>query len=108
MLSMSQLHVMLVHAADDVAQIIMETVEHLGHECDLVSDGAAVLKRVQQRQYDLIIMDAHPPGIADGLELVQQIRAIDSEVSPADLRRGSGRQPVVSHTRPRVGAVWGG
>ena len=101
-LSLSQLSVLLVHGPGENADTIKETVGRLGHECDLVTDGSAVVARIHQRQYDLIIMDAHPPGVSSGLQLVQQIRAIDSDVriSPALLLADAPLSPT--HRRRRV------
>ena len=79
-LSLTTLHVLLVHADDSTAQAIRETVTRQDHSCDLVSDSGKVLELVRQKHYDLIIVEAHPPGALDGLALVAQIRTVGGEV----------------------------
>ena len=44
----------------------------LGYEADVVLDGAAVLQALDQRRYDVILMDVHMPGV-DGLSATRAI-----------------------------------
>ncbi len=45
----------------------------LGCECDMVSDGLQVLERLQQRSYDVILMDCQMPEL-DGVMATHRIR----------------------------------
>ena len=51
----------------------------LGYVVDLAEDGAAGLRKVQQKQYDLILMDLMMPGIG-GLDLIKKVHDIDAEI----------------------------
>ena len=53
--------------------VIRRMLEKLGHAVDLVNDGDTAVRRVQERDYSLVLMDVHMPGI-DGLQATQQIR----------------------------------
>jgi len=50
-----------------------------GYAVDLAEDGAAGLEKVQQKQYDLILMDLMMPGIG-GLDLIKKVHDLDPEI----------------------------
>ncbi|MDP2916001.1 MAG: response regulator [Candidatus Aminicenantes bacterium] len=51
----------------------------LNYAVDLAEDGAVGLRKVQQKQYDLILMDLMMPGIG-GLDLIKKVHDIDAEI----------------------------
>jgi CheY-like chemotaxis protein len=50
----------------------------LGYEADLVANGAEALRAVEQRNYDIILMDCHMPEV-DGYEATRRIRTREGQ-----------------------------
>jgi CheY-like chemotaxis protein len=63
-------------------------LEQLGHSCDVVEDGAEVVRLVQCLPYDLVLMDIQMPGM-DGVAAARAIRALPEPL---------GRIPIVALT----------
>ena len=61
-----------------VREAMQRLLEHDGYEVEAFSDGQSVLKRLQERTFDLVITDFSMPGMS-GDELVTRIR----ELSPS-------------------------
>ncbi|WP_447874363.1 response regulator [Serratia fonticola] len=55
-------------------QLAINFIRKLGHTCDVVGNGKLALQKLQQDQYDLVLMDLQMPEM-DGLEAVQHLRA---------------------------------
>ncbi len=66
----------LVAEDNAVNQILIRALlEQLGHDCDVVADGAEALRQVQATAYDLVLMDVQMPAL-DGLAATRAIRAL--------------------------------
>ncbi len=79
--------VLLVEDNEINQQVAAELLMDAGLTVDVVGNGQAALDRVQQRHYDLVLMDLHMP-VMDGLTATRAIRALP----------GLGDLPVVAMT----------
>ena len=59
--------------------VITRYLQKLGHTCSLASDGIEALKKHQEDNFDLILMDVHMPGL-DGISATRQIREIGGQL----------------------------
>jgi CheY-like chemotaxis protein len=67
----------LIAEDNEVNQVLISMVmEKLGYCHTLVSNGKEAIESVQQRQYDLILMDMQMP-VVDGLDATKIIRGLD-------------------------------
>ncbi|MEM8570419.1 MAG: response regulator [Pseudomonadota bacterium] len=68
--------------ADDNAEYLSffcEAVEQLGHSCDAVEDGNAVLDRMAKGKYDILFLDLIMPG-RGAISTLHAVRELDQTV----------------------------
>jgi two-component system sensor histidine kinase/response regulator len=74
------LRVLLVEDDDANREIESLMLQHLGHEVDVVADGAAALTALAASSYDAVLMDCHMP-VLDGFEATAAIRNAEGDAS---------------------------
>ena len=77
--NMQQRSVLIVEDEADIANLLALHVADLGVDSEVIADGAQAWSRLQQREFDLLILDLRLPGI-DGVELCRRLRAAGNKV----------------------------
>lgn len=70
---MDMLRILIVEDEKPIAELIRISLTGAGYECTCVHDGLAAADRIEQTQFDLVLLDVMLPG-ADGFELMEYIR----------------------------------
>jgi PAS domain S-box-containing protein len=66
--------ILIVDDEPDVADSLAEMLEILGHDVDLADSGAAALRRIADKDYDVILTDLRMPNV-DGMTLYRKLEA---------------------------------
>jgi DNA-binding response OmpR family regulator len=71
---MGALRVLLVDDEVEFVTTIEERLRLRGIDAEAVTSGADAVRRLEEREFDVIVVDMKMPGM-DGLELLRQIKA---------------------------------
>jgi DNA-binding response OmpR family regulator len=69
------MHILVCDDEKLIRDLIKEYVENEGYTCDEATDGEEAVELVEEKDYDLIIMDIMMPGM-DGMSAVKEIKQI--------------------------------
>jgi CheY-like chemotaxis protein len=87
---------LLLAEDNEVNQIVAsEILQKAGFVVDVVPDGSAAVRAVQEKQYDLVLMDCHMP-VMDGFRAASEIRKAESEQIASGGK--GGRLPIIALT----------
>ena len=71
--------ILVVDDEPSIVDTVATVLRYEGFTVDEASDGRQALSKVQERRFDLVILDVMMPGI-DGLEVTRRMRADGIEV----------------------------
>lgn len=66
--------ILIVDDEPSITEFVSYAMQKEGYETDVVSDGETALKMLEEKHYDLFVLDIMLPGI-DGYDLCRRIRA---------------------------------
>lgn len=79
-LDLSNIKILVVEDNKINQMITKKILNKMGLHCDIVDNGEAAVEKVQETEYNVVLMDIHMPGIS-GLEATKRIRVFDKELT---------------------------
>lgn len=73
------IEILIVEDERPISKLIEMSLRNAGYECECVYDGMAAADRIEEKRYDLILLDIMLPEI-DGYELMEYIRPMEIPV----------------------------
>lgn len=73
------IQILIVEDEKPISNLIDMSLRNAGYECECVYDGMTAANRIEQKQYDLILLDIMLPEV-DGYELMEYIRPLEIPV----------------------------
>ena len=70
--------ILIVEDEVPIAQLIEMSLARAGYQCEAVNDGCAAADKIEQNDYDLVLLDIMLPGL-DGYELLDAMCGIHVE-----------------------------
>jgi DNA-binding response OmpR family regulator len=64
--------VLVVDDEEELTSALVERLRFRGFVCDGATSGAAALEMIEQRSYDVIVLDVKMPGL-DGIEVITRL-----------------------------------
>ncbi len=73
------IHILVVEDERSISHLIQVNLTGAGYACDCVHDGLAAVDKLDQKPYDLVLLDIMLPG-ADGYEVMEYIAPLEIPV----------------------------
>lgn len=88
--------ILIVEDDVDIAEVLKFHIQQMGYEAEHTTNGEGAMARLNQKAYDLVILDWMLPGLS-GVEITQIIRKMDSlkEMAILMLTARSDSQDIV-------------
>ena len=71
--------ILIVEDEVAIARLIEMSLMRAGYQCEMVHDGLQAADKIEQTDYDLVLLDIMLPGL-DGYELLEYLRPMDISV----------------------------
>ena len=71
--------ILIVEDEVAIARLIEMSLMRAGYQCEMVHDGLQAADKIEQTDYDLVLLDIMLPG-RDGYELLEYLRPMDTSV----------------------------
>lgn len=71
--------ILIVEDEVAIARLIEMSLMRAGYQCEMVHDGLQAADKIEQTDYDLVLLDIMLPGL-DGYELLEYLRPMDTSV----------------------------
>jgi DNA-binding response OmpR family regulator len=71
--------ILIVDDEKNIRLTLSRTLEVLGVETDSAEDGEQALAKLKEKEFGLILLDLHMPGV-DGMEVLRQVRVIRPDI----------------------------
>ena len=73
--------ILIVEDEVPIAQLIEMSLARAGYQCEAVNDGCAAADKIEQNDYDLVLLDIMLPGL-DGLTVCRRLRDEYGDATP--------------------------
>lgn len=70
---MGRLRVLLVDDEEELVFTLAERLEYRGFEAEGVASGVEAIKRAEEKDFDIVVIDVKMPGM-DGIEVMKRIK----------------------------------
>ena len=87
-------HILIIDDDAQILELLRQTLESKGYQVACAADGVEGLRLFRDQAADSIITDIHMPE-KDGLEVVQEIRRVSSDVKIIAMSGGGRAKPDV-------------
>ncbi|UTR12834.1 response regulator transcription factor [Evansella sp. LMS18] len=75
---MGSARILIVEDEENIARVVKLELEYEGYETDILEDGLAAWQALQEKSWDLILLDVMMPKLS-GIEVLRRMRAAGNE-----------------------------